>query len=393
MQSNISITAPPEHLVRHKHVVVIIPDATRALPTASLLAQLLPQLQTYRPLSIKVLVALGLHRAMTDEELSPITKLCATYDVELVQHQPHDPQHLTRLADNIHLDPTQPDKGQALPVVLNAHLTCADTIFCLGLVEPHQYAGFSGGTKIISIGCAGSETIRALHGLELLRDPHTTLIETHKNPFRTALDRIVSYLNADLYGIHVVPSHEPTLFQGDLHECFTQSIAYAENTLLEPHETTYPWVHIKVSGVKGVNFYQASRAATYVGLGPRSILQPGAPILLEAPCTEGFGQGRGEQMCAQMVQRGAKVLYDELVGNTALPAHINLEGGAQRAYVLAKLLSKHPLILITPDPIASLPSDDIQQFKTLDDAMHALKLHGSNGPVLQNVFHHLPVLS
>lgn len=384
--------AAPRHDIHGKRVVLIIPDGTRALPSARLLEALLPAMRAQEPASIEVLVALGLHRPMSNEELHEVQRVCDAHHVALTQHTPHVAANLVELS-SVQVELTQrPDEPLEIPVVLHRSLVHADTIVCLGLVEPHQYAGFSGGSKIIAIGCAGARTIASLHSLELLREPMTTLVETRTNPFRRALDLVASRLEASLHGVHLVPSSPgPTLHHGTLHECFAGAIKQASKTLLRVHARRHHGVHIIVEGAKSSNFYQASRAATYVGLVHPSILHDGALILLEAPCEEGFGLGAGEATCAHMFARGEAVLSAELAGASPLPQGLRLEGGAQRAYVLAKLLESHRVALIGARHIRELETSSIRQFDTIDSALRAFKIEREDLLEIRDVFHALPI--
>ena len=96
-----------------------------------------------------------------------------------------------------------------------------------------------------------------------------------------------------------------------------------------------------VPAPKAANLYQASRAATYLALAQSTPLLPGAPIVLPAAIPEGAGQGTGEQRFFDILSRSASPaqLVDELRRN-GFPA------GAQRAYILAQVLMRHPIIVV-----------------------------------------------
>lgn len=158
---------------------VVVPDATRPLPVEAVLRPLLKFLVVSgSPTSI--LVGLGLHRPMTDAELEPLRQVCEGLDVEIVQHDARG-DDLIDVGLATDLPPSSPPE---LPRVLNRLVVNSERLICVGTVEPHQYAGFSGGIKAVSIGCAGAETISAMHGLDLLRDPKTTLGRVDDNPFQ-----------------------------------------------------------------------------------------------------------------------------------------------------------------------------------------------------------------
>jgi hypothetical protein len=96
---------------------------------------------------------------------------------------------------------------------------------------------------------------------------------------------------------------------------------------------------LRVPPKKAVNFYQASRAATYLGLSAAPPLHAGATLYLEADCAEGMGKGSGEEAFAAILAEGSPPWGHLLIG----PAPLG--GGTQRAIMLALLLQKYRLVL------------------------------------------------
>lgn len=386
---------PATH-IQNQRVCVVIPDGTRKLPLEAMLTQSLTHLTQHGAASIEVIVALGLHRPMTREELAPVMRVCQQFDAALIQHDAHDDVVLRALRDDIALFPGHETRRGTLPVTLHRAVCDAELILCIGIVEPHQYAGFSGGVKTIAIGCAGANTIAALHGLEYLRDPRTTLGTLHGNPFRDALGRVAACLNAPVYAYHHLPATPQTPAEhvsGEVHEAFERASHMASERLFTTHAQRVPWACLEVRGPKGANFYQASRAATYVGLVERPIVEPGGVILIDAPCPEGMGSGAGERACAMMLARGHETLLAELEGRAKVPDDITLTGGAQRAYVIARLLGRYQLALVGATPkVQGLASHLVPQFATLPEALTHYGLDAHAGITLRDVFHAVPSL-
>ena len=380
--------------IASKRVTAVIPDATRALPLEAMLQAALKPLAAAA--SITVLVGLGLHRPMSEQELEPVRALCERYGATLRQHDAGDSSALVSLGGELALYPEAPERG-AIPVSLHEQVVGAELLICLGVVEPHQYAGFSGGAKAFAIGCAGRDTIGAMHGLTYLRDERATLGAVNANPFRGALDRIASRLSAPLYALQYVPpgaSQEPAewLF-GELSEVFERACALARARFFRPLDQRLEAVHLRVTGPKSANAYQASRAASYVALVDRPALAPGGAIVLEAKCPEGMGQGSGEIAFAEALGRGVEVLTEELRGERCAPQGA-LSGGVQRAYVMAKVLERHPLIWIGAAPMPALQGVGVLFYATLEHALTAHpELRGRLGSPLDDVFHAVPYLS
>ena len=155
--------------------VIAVTDLTRASPDDVLVPPLLDQLNVggIPDERITVLVAVGLHRPTTDAEKRQ--KLGAVVDrVRVVDSNGRDP---TQWAD---LGPIPP---YGVPGFTQKVVREADVVVATGIVEPHQYAGWSGGRKTVAIGCCGEPTITATHGMRFIEDPGVRLARLEGNPF------------------------------------------------------------------------------------------------------------------------------------------------------------------------------------------------------------------
>lgn len=371
-------------------VAVAIPDATRPLSYTATLTPLLERLRDAGAASLTVIVALGLHRPMREDELGDLRAICARFGATLTQSAPHDGALTHEVCADAGLWEAPPPDGsaRALPVRMHRVITEADRIVCTGLVEPHQYAGFSGGVKTVSLGCAGADTISVLHGLTYLRDPRTRLGRLEDNPFRAALRRIATHLPPmDALQVVLAPEHPPHVVYGEAVDALRRAAARAEQVCFEDHTTRYAWMHLPVPAAKGTNVYQASRAASYVALVDRPALKEGAWLVVEAPCPEGMGEGAGERHAAAAIQRGRAALLAELRGDEDRA----LKGGEQRAYVIASVLDIYNIALIgAVRPIDPLRAIGIPQYPDLAAARRALGLDAHAGCTIEDVFHRVP---
>ena len=317
-----------------QRVVIAFTDATRACPDRLLVGWLAAELAALGVArdDITLLCATGLHRPMTAAERLEKLGPDLAGSIRIVSHQPQEP---AALADLGHID--------GLPVVVNRLCLEADLLLATGVVEPHQYAGYSGGAKTVVIGCGGEATIKATHGPDMLDRPGTRLGAISGNPFQNfvrqagrkiGLAFVVNVLLDDDGQIAAAAAGEP--------EAVHDALAARARAM---YEVTVPRpAHLALAGVSGpkaVNLYQASRAVTYLALAERSPLLPGAPILLPAAIPEGAGLGAGEQRFLDIFARfdTPQQLMQEL-RRTGFPA------GGQRAYVLAQALARHPVIVV-----------------------------------------------
>lgn len=361
----------PPTLYEGQDVLVVIPDDTRALPLAAVLPLVFAQLAGAA--RVRVLVGLGLHRPMSGPSWTAVKR--AASGAEAIAQ--HDPDQAVARAVNV-LD---------VQVRLHPWVLAADRVVCVSRVEPHQYAGFSGGAKAVAIGCAGRATIGALHGLKLLRNPTTRLGQIRPNAFRAALDAAVLGLTLD--GVQLVPSGQGfTGFAGRLEDAFERAVAHAYDRVFVPVESLLDWIHLPVPAAKGESFYQASRAATYVALSDRSPIRPGGWLLVEAPCPEGLGAGAGEQAFAEALRRGPETLRRELEGTKRVKG---FSGGVQRAYVLVQALDRAQIGVIGASSISTLEPFGVRFFPDLSQARAELGL-GNVGLTWTDVFSSLPTL-
>lgn len=365
-------------------VAVAVPDLTRPIDYPSVLAPLFDRLEAASPASLSVTVALGLHRPLHDDELAPLRDILHERPVSLLQHDAE--------GDLVALDADVSagrDGWPELPARYPRHLAEADRIVTVGTVEPHQYAGFSGGAKGVAIGCASAETVGAMHGLEFLRDPRTQVGRLEGNQFQESLWELLAAL-PPTHGLQLVPPVDgapPRAEWGPVDEAFDRATERAREEFFEPRGAKVDWMHLPVPSAKATNFYQASRAATYVALVDRPAIRRGGTLVVEADCPEGVGRGSGEEACAEAMRRGREALLDELESDE----EVATRGGQQRAYVLARALEDCDIALVGAPDIEELDAMGIPQFDCLDEARDELALDGE-GETVADVFHAVPVL-
>ncbi|WP_336135763.1 lactate racemase domain-containing protein [Natronomonas amylolytica] len=302
-------------------VAIVVTDITRATPDDTLVDVLLSELQrvgVYRE-QVTIIVGLGLHRPMTDDELDEMLGEHADLAVN------HDPEDTVKVGE---IDGT--------PIELNRRVAMADRVLSTGMVEPHQYAGFSGGGKTVAIGAGGEPLIRYTHGPDMLSKGGVRLGRIEDNPFREAIDETGDLCGLDFClnvthgpaGILDVAAGLPRLVVRDLAES-------AQGALSVDIDGEYDAVVAGVGAPKDANLYQATRAATYVILGANNPLGDGGRVVIPAELPEGAGEGTGEKRFYKWLSGAdsADALYEEM--------RSGYEPGAQRAFVVARALRNH----------------------------------------------------
>lgn len=302
-------------------VAIVVTDVTRATPDDVLLDVLLSELADAGVAREKVIVVigLGLHRPMTDEEIAEGLGDHADLAVN------HDPDNTVTVG---HVE--------GRPIDIFEPVADADTVLSTGMVEPHQYAGFSGGAKTVVIGAAGESQIRYTHGPEMLGREGVRLGRVEDNPFREFLDRAGDLAGPDFClnvthgpaGIMDASAGQPRAVVEDL-------AGTAKEALSVPVDGNYDAVVAGVGAPKDANLYQATRAATYLLLGERNPLRQGGRVVIPARLPEGAGEGTGERRFYEWLStaESGETLYQEM--------REGYEAGAQRAFVVARALRDH----------------------------------------------------
>ena len=148
-----------EHINKSDRVVVIVTDNTRACPDDRLLPPILTELeQKVSRDNITIIIALGLHPPLNKEAL--IKKL-GNYIVENYRVLNHD------VNDTVYIGTT----SRATPVEINRQVIEADFRLSTGLIEPHFFAGFSGGRKSIAPGVFSVRSAHKNHGYKMIEHP------------------------------------------------------------------------------------------------------------------------------------------------------------------------------------------------------------------------------
>jgi nickel-dependent lactate racemase len=306
-------------------VTIVVTDVTRATPDDVLVDVLLGELERagIPREQVTVLIGLGLHRPMTDEEISDGLGEHA----DLARN--HDPEATVEVGD-----------VDGCPIEVHERVADADLVVSTGMVEPHQYAGFSGGAKTVAIGAGSESFIRYTHGPEMLARDGVRLGRVADNPFRDAVDRAGDEVGL-AFCLNV--THGPAGFlgasAGSPRAVVRDLAATGRDALSVPIDEEYDVVVAGVGAPKDANLYQATRAGTYVALGDRNPLRDGGRIVIPAALPEGAGEGTGEQRFYERLStaESAAALYDDM--------REGYEPGAQRAFVVARVLRDHDFVV------------------------------------------------
>jgi nickel-dependent lactate racemase len=337
---------------------IVFTDITRACPDHLLVPPLLVELEKagVRDENITLLCGIGMHRPSTQKE--KIAKL-GTGIVERYRVIDNEPQNPLAMVD-LGVTPG------GVPVQLHHSVVEADLVIATGIVEPHQYAGYSGGGKTVAIGAAGEGLIAYTHGPNLIDHPGTRLGRIEGNPFRKAVTEAARCVNLRFI-LNVVlndDKHVVCVLAGAPEQAFEELVTFAKSIFEVPIHHQYDIVIGGVGFPKDTNLYQASRAPSYLFFAPTPVVRPGGFILVPARCEEGVGSGVGEKRFLAAMRDAPNIhfILDDARRNGYPP-------GQQRAFIMAKVL-EHAHVVIVGSECPSLVADcKMIPAATIEDAL------------------------
>jgi nickel-dependent lactate racemase len=321
-------------------VCIVFTDITRSSPDYLLVPPVLEQLEAagVKREDITLLCGIGMHRPSTHEE--KIAKLGedVVRNYRVIDNEPQNPAALVDLG-------TTPS---GIPLTVHRECYEADLLIATGIVEPHQYAGYSGGRKTLAVGAAGEAMIAYSHGPQIVDHPGTRLGQIDGNPFHEAITEAARRANLRFIVNVVIDDNKNVVAvrAGATEEAFMELVAIARSIFEVPIPQQYD---VAVGGIgfpKDANLYQASRAASYLFFAPTQVVRDGGYIILPAGCEEGCGEGVGEQRFFDTMRNASccqQILDDA--------REFGYAPGEQRAFVMAKVLEKNKVIVVgSSDP-------------------------------------------
>lgn len=340
-------------------IVIAVPDASRACPTPLIVEHLLAELNAGGAPDDRVAVAVGcgLHARTSRAERRALLG--------------------GRVADRVEVFDAQGIEGpvadlgvttRGAPILVHRRVAAAGLVVGVGVVEPHLYAGFSGGVKAVAIGCAGEPTIAWTHRPAFIGAAGVELGRLEGNPFQETLREIAARTSLG-YAVNAVVDDQgrPTALLAGEPARVQASLAGAHRAAwLRPVEGRFDVIVAGVPAPKSDNLYQASRAATYIGLQSRPALAEGGTIVLCADLPRGAGDGPSEQNFAALMA-GAGAPADIVSRGLREP----LGPGGQRAFVMARVLERYRMAVVGPRDAAWLRELGLETFATIEDVREA----------------------
>ena len=332
-------------------IALIISDKSRPVPHNLIVPSLLDVLEKAQVArrNIKIIVALGMHQKMSKNEMISMlgADIVKAYDVR--NHDCFDQDGLTFIG-------TTPGGTK---VEINKLVAEADFVISTGYIEPHEFAGFTGGRKSILPGVSGIETIKWNHRIEMLENRKAKPGILDNNPIHEDMLYACGMVGLD-YIVNVVLNSRNEIarcFSGDYKKAHEAGVAFFEKySKIEVSEQA-DIVITSLGYPTNRDLYQSVKAVFAV----EPLIKDGGCIILPAKCEDGLGPD----------------LFEEWMTTVSFPeeffSKIEQEGYSPKidhCYFLAKILKKAHLIVVSSHPRVK----DIDFIESVGDIEQALSI-------------------
>jgi lactate racemase len=259
-----------------KDAVIVISDRTRPMPTNRYLPIILDEINKggIEDADISVVIALGTHRKMNDEEIKELVSENVKNRVEIKNHDWEDKSKLIVVGK----------RANGTDIDVNRDVYNADLVVSLGSVKPHRAAGWSGGAKIIDPGVSGEETVCQSH-YSTVNFRIEDILGTLENPFRKESEEAAKSVELN-FSINLILNESDevvNIFSGDFIEAHKEAVKFAEKIYRSPQSEKADFM-ICGAGEWGPDFWSAVQS---IFIGEYLVKNKGT-IVFFARCPEGF---------------------------------------------------------------------------------------------------------
>ena len=262
-----------------RNACVVISDFTRPVPNRIILPPLLKTLEEsgINRDEITILIATGMHRPNLGDELKYLVgrEIMNTYTI--VNHYCRKPEAYRKV-----------DEIEGAPIEINNRYLDADLKILTGLIEPHFYAGFSGGRKSILPGISSFETMKFMHSYKMIDHPKVTNCILEGNPFHEYGIRVSELARPDFI-LNVVINRKREIagvFAGHYDKAHLAGCDMVYEHSAVRLDQRFDMVVTSGGGYPlDATFYQISKALVC----SMDILTKGGTIVVACECREGIG--------------------------------------------------------------------------------------------------------
>jgi lactate racemase len=290
--------------------VVVHTDITRATPNERILPVLLAELEAagVRRPDITLLNGLGTHRRQSEAELRAMLGDAVVDGYRCLQHDCFDDAGLVSLGAT----------SRGHPVRINRAYMQADVKLLTGFIEPHFFAGFSGGPKAVLPSLAGAESVFTNHGLKMIGHPRATWGVSAGNPIWEEMREVALRTEpALLLNVALNTRRQITgVFAGDMLQAHAAGCEFVRQSAMAAVDAPFDIVVTTNSGYPlDQNLYQTVKGMSAAA----QIVRPGGAIVMAAACADGLPDHG--QYAALLAQAGSPQAVLAMISQPGFSAH------------------------------------------------------------------------
>jgi nickel-dependent lactate racemase len=325
---------------KDKKVCIIVSDYTRAVPNYKLIPPILNELNMggCETDNISILIANGLHEPAPKSEVEKLLGKTVAGKVNVVNHDAEDESQLTYLGKT----------SFETNLWVNKLITECDLVVATGLIEPHFFAGYSGGRKSIQPGVAGEKSIYQNHSFKMINHPNTRYGVLDGNPIHEDMVEASRLTRLD-YIVNVIVDKGRIVkaFAGDPYEAHKRGVKFLDKMVKVKVPSKAETVITSNGGYPlDRDLYQAVKGMATGEL----IVKKGGVIIVLSECIDGIG--RGHESFYQFMAEARNP--DEVLEKIKKEEPIKDQWEAQ---VLARILKVANIIVVTKNIKHSLIED------------------------------------
>ncbi len=344
-------------------IVIVTSDISRPLPSFDVLPSVLDELALagVKDEDITVVFGLGSHRGHTREEM---IKLVGSGVFSRVRCVDSDPSDCVRYGIT----------SRGTPVDITRTVAEADRRICLGNVEFHYFAGYSGGYKAIMPGASTPAAIQANHSMMVREEAKAASIDG--NPIREDIEEAGAMVGVDFIVNVVLDEHKKIVYSaaGDVVAAHRDACRYLDRMYLKPIEKRADIVIVSQGGApKDANLYQTQKALDNA----KHAVRDGGTIILVGACPEGLGSKVFQEWLTEA----------EKPSDLTERVNRSFKLGGHKAAAIAMVLEKAEIMLVSGIDDDFVRSIFLTPMHSVQEALDAaIKKHGQNASVIAMPF-------
>lgn len=342
-------------IARHCHSAVIVTcDKTRGVPSKITLPLILKELKAGGLKEVEVVIATGLHKGETIDDVNERFGKELSEELKVIIHDSDDENQSVFLGN----------LPSHTPLYLNRSVVESDLVIVEGTVEPHFFAGFTGGSKVILPGVAGTKTVLGNHRWQNIDDPRSRYGVVN-NPVREDANTAVKFLKKIFALNLVLDAHKRIVYatSGHVIESFNMAaerVAEHSRILVQ----TRPDIVITTNGGYPLdrNIYQCVKGIAV----PEEITHDGSRIIMVSECADGTSHGAFREL---LLAGSPREIY------ARLKSAENTARDQWEAQVLCRVLLKNQVWFVTRSALKSeIESMHMHYASSVEEALKSCNL-------------------